>query len=151
MESHCTIPGRFMRYNTLPGADNTNMTLEDLQASKADSEKFVKGLLYGKKFSKELYAPNHLLDRSTIFHFNQESTTNDCMVHAVNYALRYPWFVSREQVIRLMAARLKVSKENAAKKKIDGGVAANSFRDFCVINNEALSLELVKEFDTRFN
>jgi hypothetical protein len=65
-------------------------------------------------------------------------------VHAVNYALRCPFFVSREQVIRLLALRLKRSQEVAESKKCEGGVPPSAFVDFCVVENKSLSLMLVR-------
>jgi hypothetical protein len=93
----------------MAGADLVDATEEDLERMRGNNMT-TKGWLYGRKTWRLEYAPEKLAD--AIFFFENESALNtDCLVHAVNYALRYPFFVSREQVVRLMALRGKKSME----------------------------------------
>ena len=50
--------------------------------------------------AESLFAPRNLNE----FFFPQgiNLNLNDCIVHAVNFCLRTPWFVSREQAFRLI-------------------------------------------------
>lgn len=54
---------------------------------------------------------------------------NDCVVHAVNTALGFPYFRFREQIISLMARRQYGTRQNAAQKKRRLGVRMNVFLD----------------------
>jgi hypothetical protein len=55
-----------------------------------------------------------------------ERLFNDCLVHAVNFALRHPWFTCREQVVRLMYKRMKKGNMSVAELfKREGGVRIN--------------------------
>jgi hypothetical protein len=99
------------------------------------------GWLYGRKPIE--YAPEKLAG-AVFFFENEDKLSTDCLVHAVNYALRFPFFVSREQVVRLVALRSKKSTSLATKKKVDAGVPVSAFTDFAVVDGCSLSLSLVK-------
>ena len=63
------------------------------------------------------------------FRGNLNQKFNDCVVHAVNTALGFPYFRYREQVIRLMAKRRYGTEVIAARKKHHLGVRMNVFLD----------------------
>ena len=86
----------------------------------------IKGWLYGRKTWRLEYALEKLTE-ATFFFENESALNTDCLVHAVNYALRYPFFVSREQVVRLMALRGKMSLESVTNKKSLSGVSPTIF------------------------
>ena len=97
LTSSLKIPSRLSFLNALAGADPN-------QPESEDPTKYLKGWLYSKKYRTLEYAPEKLTDvnRKHFFEHCQKVITNDCLVHAVNFALKYPWFVQREQVIRLV-------------------------------------------------
>ena len=128
----------------MAGADLADATIEDIERMKA-SGATTTGWLYGKRISKLEYAPEKLA-AATFFYENEDTLNTDCLVHAVNYALRHPYFVSREQIVRLMALRLKRTQDEVELRKSEGGVPPSAFVNFCVVGGAALSLELVESF-----
>jgi hypothetical protein len=96
------LPAGYLRYNVRPGADFSAATKEQVEQAQTDP-KATTGWLYGRKSLE--YVPEKLIDAKFFFEYEGELNT-DCLIHAVNYALRYPFFVQREQVIRLMQKRL---------------------------------------------
>jgi hypothetical protein len=66
--------------------------------------------------------------------------TNDCLVHVINYALRYPLFTDREQVVRLVMKRLKSTLEDAQLAKAESGVSIDAFKDFFLHGHTVYSL-----------
>jgi hypothetical protein len=110
---------------------------------------FTQGFLYSAWRSQK-FAPEQCFNLDTFFH-EQESDNgkflNDCLTHAVNFALRFPYFVSREQVQRLMQLRLKYSVETSSNLKMCGGVPITVFTDFFLKDGYAYSLSLLDEFD----
>jgi len=139
------IPGKYARYNVLAGADLADATMEEVEAMRSDRDASTTGWLYGRRTHRLEYAPEKVAG-ATFFFDCDKTLSTDCLVHAVNYALRFPFFVAREQVVRLMALRLKRSLEVAGSKKSEGGVPPSAFIDFCVLDGRSLSLVLVKSF-----
>jgi hypothetical protein len=136
------LPSKYARYNVMAGADLADANLSEVEELRAN-KLTTTGWLYGRR--PLVYDPEKLTD--AIFFFECESALNtDCLVHAVNYALRYPFFVSRDQVLRLMGKRLKESPSLVANRKSLGGVPPSAFVDFCVIDGQSLSLRLVETF-----
>lgn len=62
---------------------------------------------------------------------------NDCLVHAVNCALRFPWFRTRQQVLRLMKRRMKQKLIDVEATKVEQGVPFRVMRDFYLLKNGA--------------
>ncbi len=89
--SEIILPSKYARYNVLAGADLANATEEDLEEMK-NNDALIKGWLYGRKTWNLEYAPEKLAD-ATFFFENESALNTDCLIHAVNYALRYPFFV----------------------------------------------------------
>ena len=62
-----------------------------------------------------MYSPEFTLDRNTIMvvHpvFTSETYSNDCLIKALNYMLRYPYFTHQMQVLRLSARNLKFNHD----------------------------------------
>ena len=74
----------------------------------------IKGWLYGRKTWRLEYAPEKLAE-ATFFFENESALNTD------------PFFVSREQVVRLMALRGKMSLESVTNKKSLSGVSPTIF------------------------
>ena len=68
----------------------------------------------------------------------------------MNFALRCPFFIQREQVIRLIQARGKITKSEAETQKKVGGVSACNFKNFAVVDGKVLSLKHVGNFEQDF-
>ena len=140
------MPSRYLRYAAIPGSDLSNATKEDVDEMRANVKALTTGWLYGRKPIE--YAPEKL--SGAVFFFEGENKLNtDCLVHAVNYALRFPFFVQREQVMRLGALRIKINSSIIFKKKCDAGVAISAFTDFAVVAGNSLSLRYLKTFDVQ--
>ena len=100
------MPSRYLRYAAIPGSDLSNATKEDVDEMRANAKALTTGWLYGRKPIE--YAPEKL--SGAVFFFEGENKLNtDCLVHAVNYALRFPFFVQHEQVMRLGALCIKIN------------------------------------------
>ena len=123
--SKVKLPAKYARYNVMAGADLADAKEEDLENMRTN-DMTIKGWLYGRKTWRLEYAPEKLTE-ATFFFENESALNTDCLVHAVNYALRYPFFVSREQVVRLMALRGKMSLESVTNKKSLSGVSPTIF------------------------
>ena len=54
---------------------------------------------------------------------------NDCLLHAFNYAVRYPFFVHQEQAVRLIHRYLKKGLDYAADMKTLKGVSGCALKD----------------------
>lgn len=142
--SDIRLPSKYARYNVMAGADLAHATEVELKELKM-SDKTTSGWLYGRRTWRLEYAPEKLAGAT--FFFENESTLNtDCLVHAVNYALRFPFFVAREQVVRLMALRSKKNMDIVMGKKAEKGVSPNIFKDFCIQDGKSLSLRLLETF-----
>ena len=106
----------------------------------------VKGRLYGTKYYKHVegdssLVSNKYLSETEFFSYSDiDLKTNDCLVHVVNYALRYPLFTSREQVVRLVMKRLKSNLEDAQLAKAETGVSIDAFKDFFLHGHTVYSL-----------
>ena len=74
---------------------------------------------------------------------------NDCLLHAFNYAVRYPFFVNQEQAVRLIQRYLKKGLDYAADMKTLKGVSARALKDVCVVDGRSWSLKLVQEPPTK--
>lgn len=134
------IPGKHARYNVLLGA-KPKLSKEAEEYVEEVKEDYTTGWLYGRKTRVLCYNPKLITGNiSDYFHVENRKETNDCLVHAVNYALRCAFFVHREQVVRLMQKKLKITLEEARAKKVLGGVPIKAFSNFAVVNGEALSL-----------
>jgi hypothetical protein len=138
-----TLPSRYMRYNAIPGSDLSTATKEEVAEMRANETALTTGWLYGRKPIE--YAPEKLVN-ATFFFEGEDKLTTDCLVHAVNYALRFPFFVQREQVMRLVGLRGKVNSSLASKYKCNAGVPPSSFVDFAVVAGSSLSLHLLETF-----
>ena len=106
----------------------------------------VKGRLYGTKYYKHvegdaaLISDKYLREDELFNYPSIDAEANDCLVHVVNYALRYPLFTDREQVIRLVMKRLKSNLEDAQLAKAETGVSIDAFRDFFLHGHTVYSL-----------
>ena len=78
----------------------------------------------------------------------KRENTNDCLIHALNYALGCPWFTTREQVVRLIFKRRHFSWEEAIDQKVRGGVTPSQLTQFAVVNNQSWSLVELACFKT---
>ena len=70
---------------------------------------------------------------------------NDCLVHAVNFALRYPWLTDREQVLRLMQRRCHKTLQKVSRDKKMFGVPIEAFQEFFLFGSSAYSLRKIHE------
>jgi len=109
----------------------------------------ISGALYGKRFYSHTggnaaqYRDQRFL-QDTFFPFDRKQVaadTNDCLVHAVNFAFRYPIFLDRAQVVRLMKKRGHYTLEVTMRDKAQFGVPLSAMRDFVLLDNIAYSLE----------
>lgn len=142
------MPGKYYRYGSIAGANTRDLTEEEREIVQQHTENFTTGNLYKtRKALKLKYDPDTVRD-ATWFAAYEPSLTNDCLVHAVNFALKCPFFVDRQQVIRLMMKNLKKTEEQVNNIKVLQGVPAKAFKNFCVVNGEVLSLEKLAEFST---
>jgi hypothetical protein len=64
----------------------------------------------------------------------------------MNFALKCPWFVCREQIMRLITLRRKCSIDTAKKFKLEAGVPLTVMRDIAVVDGKSLSLRKVVTF-----
>jgi len=98
------IPAALKNRFVLVGADNSDRTKAEIEEAKRDLKPFISGSLYWTYIAFALeYIPAKLLVSGRRFFMQPpERCTNDCLVHALNYALGCPWFVEREQVVRLI-------------------------------------------------
>ena len=96
------IPTFAKRRACLIGADNSRRTEDELRLVRLHPEPFLTGFLY-KRHQVKQYDPAIIASATHFFEPALNVSTNDCLVHAINYALRCPWFVAREQVVALMA------------------------------------------------
>ena len=139
------IPYKFGRYFSLVGADRSEMTAaqRELLAGKAE---MVKGRLYGTRYYKHvegdasLLSDKYLRENEFFSYPSINLKTNDCLVHVINYALRYPLFTDREQVVRLVMKRLKSTLEDAQLAKAESGVSIDACRDFFLYGHTVYSL-----------
>ena len=99
------IPNDLSKHYKLVGADPSDMTPEELQTLKENTATFTEGNLYDHSdFRVVDQEPTFLNNpRATFFEGNKTGYTNDCLVHALNFALKQPYFKSRDQVMRLIA------------------------------------------------
>ena len=138
------LPTKYLRYSAIPGSNLGELSKREVENMRADVTSLTTGWLYGRKPIE--YAPEKLVD--AVFFFEGEIKLNtDCLVHAVNYALRFPFFVQREQVMRLAALRYKRDLGQMAKKKCEAGVPLSAFVNFAVVGRNSLSLCLLETFD----
>jgi hypothetical protein len=82
-----------VRYAAIPGSNLAAATKEEVAEMCADETALTTGWLYGRKPIG--YAPEKLFD-AVFFFEGEDKLGTDCLVHAVNYALRFPFFVQRE-------------------------------------------------------
>lgn len=103
------IPKKLTPYFTRVGADRSKLTKEDLELI-SNRPEVINGALYGHRFyphtggNAALYRDQRFLQDS-YFPFDRKhvaTDTHDCLVHAVNFAFRYPIYLDRAQVVRLM-------------------------------------------------
>ena len=136
----------------IPGAKKTNKEqLEKEQLQLQGDKVFTQGFLYSGWRSQK-FAPEECFNQVTFFHeqeSDQGKLLNDCLTHAVNFALRFPYFVRREQVQRLVQLRLKYSVETSSNLKKCGGVPITVFNDFLLKDGHAYSVSLLDEFDCK--
>jgi hypothetical protein len=84
------LPAKYLRYNAIPGSDLGTATKKEVAEMRTDEAVLTTGWLYGRKPIE--YTPEKLAN--AVFFFEGEDKLNtDCLVHAVNYALRFPFFV----------------------------------------------------------
>jgi hypothetical protein len=95
----------------LVGADYKTSKEEELEELKEqEAASFSTGFYYSKGYHHQVFQPEKQPKDRSFLHYcllPKERLFNDCLVHAVNFALRYPWFTCREQVVRLMCKRMK--------------------------------------------
>ena len=120
------LPDKYKRYNVLTGADEDQIVAAAQDPELRKTENFLNQWLYSKQYRKMEYKPE-VLGTAVWFYESSKLFGNDCLVHAVNYALRHPFFVHQEQVVRLMQKKLKHTLKENQEKKVMGGVAASAF------------------------
>jgi len=97
------IPGHYFRHNLLHGAKPNFRCKEEEEFVEENKDNFTVGQLYSNRKKKYSYSPKSIPnDCGTFFHMYNLAKTNDCLVHAINFALRCEFFTCREQVITLM-------------------------------------------------
>ncbi len=90
------------------GAKRRAGTKEEIERLPVN-EKATKGHIYSYRYFNDKLCngadvKNHsFFDTVSYFEWTKEFNIelNDCLIHAVNFALRFPWFTHREQVVRL--------------------------------------------------
>jgi len=113
--SSFVMPKKLKRYYTRIGADRSKMTKEEIMLL-AKNPKCVAGPLYGKRRFNHVTAnakdyKNQEFFEDLVFTYPEvNQDTNDCLVLAVNFALRHPLFTHRQQLIRLMQKRQHISE-----------------------------------------
>ena len=121
-----------------------SMTEADLELlMEKDNKPYTVGWLYNHSDFKVIQEDASILTLPGTFLvgcFDDEISTNDCVIHALNYALSHPWFTRREQVVRQIHKRLKGTFEDAIKQKVRGGVTGKQLTQFALVGNEAWSL-----------
>ena len=144
-ETSIKAPKKFRNHYALAGADTGDKTIEQLEELQRKKEPFISGYLYKRMDLK--YDPSMLKEEPRHFFMQMnDECTHDCLVHAVNFALRCQWFVQREQVIRLIQARGKITIEQAEKQKVKGGVSPMNFKNFAIVDGKSLSLKHLMDF-----
>lgn len=90
------IPRKYLAFNVLAGAVCVNLSPEHIEFIEKNPEikkQFLEGSLYSRQENQRAeYSPYKLLVKDFFFEPLQKVYTNDCLVHAMNYALRYPFF-----------------------------------------------------------
>lgn len=121
----------------------------------AQNPKMYKGRLYGTRYYKHTkgdsseVSGNKYLQEDEVFTYKDVDTlANDCLIHAINFALRFPHFTDREQVIRLAMKRLKKTMEEAQVVKAETGVAVEAFKDFFLFGRTVYSLAAITKVHT---
>ena len=56
-----------------------------------------------------------------------DQSLNDCLVHALNYAVGFPYFVCREQLLRVVQAVLHLSRAEVLRNKSQRGINIGAF------------------------
>ena len=134
-----SIPNKIKARAVLIGADNSMLTDAELRQEASDRDPYVEGFLYRRHRVKQ-YKPELIQTSGIFFELTLSHSTNDCLVHSINYALRCPWFVAREQVVALMARNSHRSIQYAQQEKVAGGPSISHFKDFAIVDGKALSL-----------
>lgn len=148
-------------YNTLSDArkqfcnaigDDPTSRTEEQQLAKQQlaidkPEEFVSSFIYkDPKCHVMQYSPELALDRKTMMVVHpvrtSETFTNDCLVIALNFLLRYPYFTHQKQVLRLSAQNLKLSKDTVQDIKVKQGVKIATFlEEFLIKDGVAYKLK----------
>ena len=72
------------------------------------------------------YNPGQTLNRDSMMVVHpvktSETYSNDCLIEAMNFFLRWPYFTHQMQVLRLSARNLKCTLDYVNNLKIAGGV-----------------------------
>jgi hypothetical protein len=114
-----------------------------------DNKVFTQGFLY-RGYREQSFNPDRCYDLNEYF-FEQPTPMgkllNDCLVHSINYALRFPYFVDREQVGRLVMLKQNMTQEKMAADKKRGGVTMSAFKDFFLKDGKSFSAKLFAHFE----
>ena len=70
---------------------------------------------------------------------------NDCIVHAINFCLRFPWFTQREQAYRLIKENNHRTEAQIAATKVQLGYKVEDFDDFAVHGDKSFSLTMLSD------
>jgi len=147
------IPRKYSAYYTRIGADRSKLSKEDIETAKNNPEctggRLYKLRLYKHHAGNAATYPHQRFFEDTFFpvqEINEE--TNDCLPHAVNFALRHPLFTHRQQLVRLMQLRNHQTQEAAMVDKCKYGVPITAFQDFMLLGDSVYSL---KPFGAPFN
>ena len=142
-----------MRYYTRVGADNQSKTREQIEELKSDKAivKATTGHYYNKAYRNYVGKGEDVKKCKAYLSTEHEfpwigcsKNSNDCLVHAVNFALRLPWFTCREQFVELMRKRCHETYETMVKDKSYYGVPIAAMQKFFLFHNCAYSLKLLK-------
>lgn len=129
---------------------------EKANLSEQARQLYFEGDLY-KNIDKELvFRPGHDLFAITadirhyFFPLNITENYNDCIIHAINFALRTPYFTRREDAMKIVQRNRRADKkywEKVAEIKTLGGLNPNYLKHFYSTDDgRFLSLKMVSEY-----
>ena len=130
------MPLELAKYVALAGDDTTKLTeaqiKEKMQLQFFKDPRYYTGYLSGLYSLQNLskYPPEDVDNVRNIYYeylLTSETMFNDCIVHAVNYALRFCYFRRREQVINFLKKRQHCSSDRAIEMKVKQGLPVSIF------------------------
>ena len=119
------------------GASPGLMNTEERELLMKNPEPFTVGWLYNHKDFRVITHDSSCLTvpGSTFFECCKREYTNDCLVHALNYALGHPWFTRREQIVRQIFKRKGCTFQEAIEQKVFGGISGKQLTNFALVDD----------------